>query len=92
MVSMNTRVTQSKVPPLLISKKMVVHTVVALVKLSVEVTCVATIAEDDTLAEENADANEKEKKGGPEVLEVELTDAEEACVAPPAVPDGAALS
>jgi hypothetical protein len=76
----------------LISKKMVNHTVVALVELSVEETGVATTTGDDTLAEEGADANEKEWKGGPEVLEVKLTDEEEAGVAPPAVPDGATLS
>jgi hypothetical protein len=39
---------------------MVNHTVVALVELSVEETGVATTTEDDTLAEEGADANEKE--------------------------------
>lgn len=77
-----------------ITKKMISHTLVALIELAVRDTGMGTITE-DRVGDEFAELDEEEeedKEEGPAVLEVELTEAEVGVVAPPAVPDGASLS
>jgi hypothetical protein len=64
-------------------KKMMGHTLVVLVELSMVETGMVMTTEDDKLVE---DEDEEED---PEVLEVELTDEEVGVVPAPAVPDGA---